>query len=383
LQFLVYGLLQFRGVFKRQKRLKKKAKLKALSFDKQLFFMSLILTAFGVIAVADASSVQSMSSFSDPYYFAKQQIMWSLVGIGGLVFAASVHFLFWKKISYLVFFLSIALLFAVLIPGVGSRVLGARRWIYIGPLGFQPSEFAKLGLAFAFARIMASKDYKKWVPLAVLGAVGSLIMLQPDFGTMLVLIFIGVSQLFVGGYPFFYLVGVGLIGVLSGALLIFFSDYRRERLMTFFQSSSDPLGSSYHIRQILIAFGSGGLFGVGLGQSRQKQLFLPETATDSVFAVIAEEMGFFVAVLIVVFLSYFVIRLYTISMRCEDTFGLLLGVGISSWIGGQMFLNLASMLALTPLTGIPLPFFSYGGSSLTMILFSVGILLNISKYGGK
>lgn len=370
-------------MFERQKRLKKKGGLKVLSFDKQLFFISLILTAFGVIAVADASSVQSMSLFSDPYYFAKQQIMWSLLGIVGLFFAAGVHFLFWKKISYLVFFLSIVLLFAVLIPGVGSRILGARRWIYIGPLGFQPSEFTKLGLAFAFARIMSSKNYKKWVPLAVLGAVGSLIMLQPDFGTMLVLVLVGVSQLFVGGYPFFYLVGVGLFGALSSALLIFFSDYRRERLMTFLSSSADPLGSSYHIRQILIAFGSGGLFGVGLGQSRQKQLFLPEAATDSVFAVIAEEMGFFVAALIVIFLSYFVIRLYKISMRCEDTFGLLLGVGISSWIGGQMFLNLASMLALTPLTGIPLPFFSYGGSSLIMILFSVGILLNISKYGGK
>ncbi len=176
-----------------------------------------------------------------------------------------------------------------------------------------------------------------------------------------------------------YLFDLFVIGAISGLGLILSSSYRKERLITFL-TSSDPLGSSYHIRQVLIALGAGGLFGVGLGSSRQKHLFLPESATDSVFAVLGEEIGFIGAVLIICLLAFFTLRCFKVAARSKNTFSKILASGIAIWIGTQTFLNIASMVALTPLTGIPLPFFSYGGSSLVMLLLSVGILINITRH---
>ena len=219
--------------------------------------------------------------------------------------------------------------------------------------------------------------------LGIIGLVSGLVMLQPDLGTTIVIIAIAVSQLFIAEMPILYLIGTMIAGSGMGAILILTSSYRRARLMTFLESSTDPLGSSYHIRQILIALGSGGLFGLGLGQSRQKHLFLPETATDSVFAVLAEEIGFFGASLIIMLLFVYIFKAIKIAQRAPDKFSMLLAGGISVWIGTQILLNLASMVALVPLTGIPLPFFSYGGSNLMMVLLSTGILLNISKHGRK
>lgn len=205
-------------------------------------------------------------------------------------------------------------------------------------------------------------------------------MLQPDLGTTLVVLAIGMTQLFLTGIPLWILGATILGGGVLGSVLILFSDYRRQRLMTYLQNSTDPLGSSYHIRQILIAIGSGGIFGVGLGQSRQKYLFLPETATDSIFAIVAEEIGFVGSLLFLFLLFLFLFKVFAVVNKAPDKFSKLLAAGISAWLGGQIVLNIASMTALTPLTGIPLPFFSYGGSSLVMILFAVGVLLNISKH---
>jgi len=175
--------------------------------------------------------------------------------------------------------------------------------------------------------------------------------------------------------------GLVLAAGALGSVLIFLSDYRKERLITFLKGTTEPLGSSYHVRQILIALGSGGLLGVGLGQSRQKYLFLPEAATDSVFAIVAEEIGFVGSTILIVIFTVFTYKILKVASRSPDIFSSTLSLGIGAWIGGQVFLNLGSMLAIVPLTGIPLPFFSYGGSSLTMVLFGVGIILNISKYG--
>ncbi|MCX6704956.1 MAG: FtsW/RodA/SpoVE family cell cycle protein, partial [Candidatus Woesebacteria bacterium] len=178
----------------------------------------------------------------------------------------------------------------------------------------------------------------------------------------------------------FYLLGAGVIGLLAGIPLILLSPYRKERFLTFLQMTEDPLGKSYHMRQILLGLGSGGIFGVGLGASRQKYSFLPEASTDSIFAVIAEELGLIGGIAIIVGFVYFVMRGLKIAADAPDTFGKTLAVGITIWIGGQSFLNIASMVALVPLTGIPLPFISYGGSSLVMILAACGILLNISRF---
>ena len=346
--------------------------------DRLTFFLTISLTILGILAVADASAPQALSIFSDAYFFAKQQIIWATLGIIALIVFSQIDYQIYKKLYLYIFFASIILLVAVLVPGVGSKVLGARRWISIGPATLQPSEVAKLSLIIVLSSMIDNN--KKWFHIAgILGLFSGLIMMQPDLGTTIVLVGIGLSQMFVAEINLLYMIALSSASALMGGLLIMISDYRRQRLITYIESSLDPLGNSYHMRQILIALGSGGLLGAGIGQSRQKHLFLPETATDSVFAVLAEELGFLGSLTIILFLAYFVLRLFKISINAKDKFGVVLGTGIATWIGAQMFLNISSMVAITPLTGIPLPFFSYGGSSLVMILAGVGIVLNISK----
>lgn len=344
--------------------------------NRRLFFLALLLTILGLIAVADASAPQALNIFGDKYYFVKQQIGWSIVGIIAMLIASQIPHSFWEKLAVPFFIFSVLLLLIVVLPGVGSKFLGARRWIVVGPITIQPSEVVKLAMSFYIAKL-ASKGrgvIAFFIPMII---VGGLIMLQPDLGTTLVVFGIWFSQVFVSGINLFYLLLALLGGGVVGGLLIFFSDYRKARLLTFIEQSSDPLGKSYHIRQVLLALGSGGLLGVGLGQSRQKFLFLPEAATDSIFAIIAEEIGFIGSIIMIGILFYFVLIGLKVAMSAGTNFAKVLGVGLSAWIAGQTLLNIGSMVALVPLTGVPLPFFSYGGSSLVMILFATGILLNI------
>ena len=251
--------------------------------------------------------------------------------------------------------------------------------MFIGPVSFQPSEFAKLSLMIYLAKV-ASKDKKTLAYFAPIIIVASLILFQPDLGTTIVTVGAGLIQVFVAGVSIFHLAGAGVVSVAGSILLILTSEYRRARLLTFLSQTEDPLGKSYHIRQIILALGAGGLFGVGLGQSRQKYLFLPEAATDSIFAVIAEELGFLGASVVIICFMIFVFRAIRIASLAPDRFSKILASGIAAWIGGQALLNVGSMVAVVPLTGIPLPFLSYGGSSLIMVLAATGILLNISRY---
>ncbi|HEX6977316.1 MAG TPA: putative lipid II flippase FtsW [Patescibacteria group bacterium] len=347
--------------------------------DRGFLILTIVLTIVGLLAVADASAPQAQAFFHDSFFFVKQQLIWALAGFIALFVTANIPYHYWKKIAIYAFGINVILLIAVLIPSVGSRLLGARRWISFGPIVFQPSELVKFTLATYMASLLSSKKriFTYIIPLAV---VASLIMLQPDLGTTIVVIVVGFVQLFIAGVPMLPFLGIGVGGGVVGAILILLSAYRKQRFLEFLKTTADPLGSSYHVRQVLIALGSGGLFGVGLGQSRQKNLFLPESATDSVFAVIAEEIGFVGATLVIALLVFYLYRAVKIAQRAPDEFGTLLASGIIAWIGAQMFLNIGSMVAVIPLTGVPLPFFSYGGSSLTMILGGVGILLNISKY---
>ncbi len=266
-----------------------------------------------------------------------------------------------------------------MIPGVGSRVLGARRWIFLGPISIQPSEIIKFTLALYLAKLGA-KEKGIISYLVPVGLTVILIMLQPDLGTTLIVLSIAIAQIFVSGIGFLKFIGISILGILGSLSFALSSSYRRERLLTFFQQSQDPLGRDYHLRQILLALGSGGLFGVGLGSSRQKFLFLPEAATDSIFAIIAEEIGFIGAGVIIILIIVFILRALRITQKAPDKFSFMLGTGIVVWIASQVVLNIGSMVSLVPLTGVPLPFFSYGGSALSMILASCGILLNISKY---
>lgn len=350
-----------------------------IKYDKHIFVLTLTLTLIGIIAITGASAPVAVRDFSDKFFFAKQQIFAACIGIILLFITSKVKYIFWEKYASIFFLATIVILVLVLIPGLGISALGAQRRIYLGPASFQPSEFLKLTLALYIAKVTAKKK-KISSYLFPIFLSGILIMLQPDLGTTLIVVGIGIVQMFIAGVNFYYYIlflisGSGLVG-----LLVYFSDYRRERLLTFLEQTRDPLGKSYHIRQILIALGSGGLFGVGLGNSRQKYLFLPETATDSIFAVIAEELGFIGSGLIILAFAYFIFRGIKIALSAPDDFSRVLSGGIVAWIGGQAFLNVASMVAIVPLTGIPLPFISYGGSSLIAILIGCGILLNISKY---
>ncbi len=359
----------------------KLAKQKRLP-DKNLFILILILTFLGLIAVADASAPQALNNFGDKFFFLKQQLAWAGGGLIALLVIAIIPYSFWQKLATPFFFACLALLALVLIPQFSLSALGARRWISIGPVNFQPSELVKLAICIYLAKV-AEKSKGVLSYLLPLVAVVGLIMLQPDLGTALVVATIAFSQIFVSGVNLGYFALAGLIGAFATLGLILISPYRKDRLLTFFEMTRDPLGKSYHIRQVLIALGSGGIFGVGLGASRQKYLFLPEAATDSIFAVIAEELGLIGAVILIALFVYFIILGFRIVKNAPDKFSQVLAAGITSWIGGQAFLNIASMVALVPLTGIPLPFFSYGGSSLVMILVACGILLNISTHASS
>lgn len=350
--------------------------------DKSIFYLTLTLLVLGLIAVADASSPQALKVFNDRYYFFKQQFMWAAVGLAGMIISSLINYNVYKKLALLIFGFSIILLIAVLIPGLGSKFLGARRWLFLGPISIQPSEIVKLALAIYLAKLSDSKKgiVSYIIPLVV---VLVLVMGQPDLGTSLVIVTIGFSQMFVSGLSLkqYFLTIIG--GILAGIPVIMLSDYRRSRLMTFLNQSIDPLGRDYHVRQILLALGSGGLLGVGLGQSKQKFLFLPEAATDSIFSIIAEEIGFVGSVLLIGLFVFYIFKLFKIVRTAPDTFSGSLALGITVWISVQMILNIGSNVALVPLTGITLPFFSYGGSSLVVLLYSVGVLLNISKYAKK
>jgi len=372
LQFSGFGWLQYEV-----KKLKLKKQKKEV--DKRLLFLTVALTAVGIVAVADASAPQAINVFGDKFYFAKQQLLWGAVGLLICIVVSKIHYSLWQKLAVPIFAASILLLVAVLIPSVGTEALGARRWIILGTVSIQPSEVVKFALAVYLAKVAARQKaiLSYFLPLVV---VLGLIMLEPDLGTAIIVSLIGMSQIFLSGINIFYFVVAGIVGILGSLILIITSPYRKERLLTFLEQTQDPLGRSYHIRQVLLALGSGGLLGVGLGQSRQKYLFLPEAATDSVFAIIAEEVGFLGAVVLIMLFAFYILLAIKIVKEAPDKFSQILSAGLLAWIGGQTILNLGSMVALVPLTGVPLPFISYGGSALVMALLATGILLNISSH---
>lgn len=351
-------------------------------YDKKLLIVTLVLVFLGVLAIGDASAPQALSLFNDKFFFVKQQAVWAVAGVVVMFVASLIKPSFWEKLATPIFITSLVLLIMVLLPWFGLDALGARRWIVIGSFNFQPSEFVKLATALFFSKLVSQKTFsiKFFIPLVT---IAGLIMLQPDLGTTLIVMSIGMVLIFLSDINIFHFLGSIVLGALASLGLILTSGYRRQRLMTFFENSKDPLGTDYHIRQILLSLGSGGFFGVGLGQGKQKYLYLPEAATDSIFATIAEEVGFLGSLVLIGLFVFFIIRGLKIAMRTTSRFNFLLAAGIVTWIGAQVFLNIGSMVSLVPLTGVPLPFLSYGGSSLVMILLGIGILLSISRYDQK
>ena len=360
----------------------KKNKKKKSSFDWSLFFLVAGLTFFGVLMVYNASVVEAYRVFGDKYYYLKNQALWVLIGFFIMVVVSKVDYRVLKKISGPLFLMNLILLILVLIPGIGSQIKGARRWLNLSFFILQPSELIKLTLSIYLATWLLKKR-SFWQLLVLIAVVSILIVLEPDLGTLVVIISNAFLVYFLSGASILKLLPLTAVSFLSGLFMVFSSAYRKSRFLTFLDPSRDPLGSSYHISQVLIALGAGGIFGLGLGQSRQKYEFLPEATTDSIFAVIAEELGFAGASVIILLFLVILIKGLLITRRTTDKFGRLLAGGITGWIGIQTFINLGAMVSLVPLTGMPLPFISYGGSSLIVALTGIGILLNISKYSTK
>lgn len=346
--------------------------------DRVLLFLIPAVVLFGLVMVTNASAPQALSSFGDRFYFAKQQILWAVLGLSAFFVASRTDHRIWEKLAVPLFVASLVLLLLTLIPEIGVKLLGARRWLSLGPVFFQPSEVAKLTLVLFLAKELSREEKRLLFLLGAIAAVALLVIAEPDFGTAVVLTSSAFLTLFAAGFPLIWFLAAGAAALVLGMVGILIAPYRRERLLSFL-TGKDPLGSSYHIRQVLLALGSGGLFGVGLGQSRQKYLFLPEATTDSIFAIIAEELGFFGTTVFVVFFVFLILRMLKIASQAPDSFSSLVATGVASWIGVQTLLNLSSMTALAPLTGVPLPLISYGGSSLFVTLLSVGIVVNISK----
>lgn len=351
-----------------------------------------IILLFGLIMLSSASSVISFQNFDDPYYYLKHQILYGVV-IGLLVFFAvsRIDYRYWRSIAFPMMVGSVILLLLVFIPGIGTELLGAKRWIHIGGIFFQPSEVVKLTFLFYLAAWLETRAHQvKEVTsglasfLVMLGfLVGIIAIAQKDLGTTIVLTVISLSVYFVAGAPWKHLAIIGGIGAGMLALLIKMFPFRADRLTAFLNPELDPQGIGYHVNQALLAIGSGGFGGLGLGHSRQKFNYLPEAATDSIFAVIAEELGFILCVLLIVMFLALVLEGLRIARNSPDAFGKYVAVGITAWIGFQAFINISAMLSLVPLTGIPLPFISYGSSSLIMMLAASGILAAVSKQAAR
>jgi cell division protein FtsW len=349
-----------------------------LGIDYWPIFCVLGLLIFGIVMVYDASSAQALQSFNDKYFFLKEQIKWVVLGIGVAIGAYFFDYHRLKTLALPALVISIILLVAVFIPGLGVRAYGAHRWINLGFTVLQPSELAKLSLIIYLSTWLTVKERGRLPAFMLLiSLLVGLIILEPDMGTAIVLLTSSLSIYFVAGGEVLGLIALVPVILLGGIGLAIKSPYRLRRITTFFDPESDPLGASYHIRQAIIAIGSGGVFGLGLGNSRQKYSYLPESMTDSIFAIISEELGLIGATVLLGFFVFFFYRSFKAILAVEDKFGKILGCGILFWLCSQTIVNIASMNALIPLTGVPLPLISYGGSALVTEMLGIGILFNI------
>lgn len=349
-------------------------------FDIILLLTVIALSLFGLLMVYNASSFIAFRDFADKYHYIKDQSLWLTLGLISLFFFSFFDYHKFHNLSIVLLCTAIVMLVLVLIPGIGISALGARRWINAGAFVIQPAEFVKLSLAIYLAAWFSQKEKERLSAfLLLMGVIMGLVMLEPDMGTASIIIAEAMVVYFLSGGKvahFFYIFPAILA---SGFLLIKLAPYRAERLAAFFNLNDTIHASSYHVKQILIALGAGGLTGVGLGNSLQKYAYLPENTTDSIFAIIAEEVGFLGSVLLIFLFIVMTWRGFVIASKAKDLFGRLLAGGIISFLSVQAIMNLAAQTALIPLTGVPLPFISYGGSALIVDMTAIGILLNISR----
>ncbi|TXH07640.1 MAG: putative lipid II flippase FtsW [Candidatus Moraniibacteriota bacterium] len=356
--------------------------------DRVLKLVLFLLLGIGLTMIASAGVSYGNVRFDDPYYFFKEQLIGLGVGTILLLICERIPYTLWQKFVIPIFLTAIGLLILVFIPGFGTTVYGAARWVDFGLVSFQPSEVMKLSIILYLAAWLSrrgerhAKDfYEGFLPfLMILMVVGFLIIKQPDTGTLGLIFCVALAIFFVSGASLMHLFGLVLGALAFLALLIKIAPYRMQRFLVFLNPEHDPLGAGYQMTQALLAIGSGGLFGVGLGHSRQKFNYLPEPVTDSIFAVLSEETGLLGVTIVLSLFVLFLWRGMRIARGAPDLFGKLLATGITAWVVCQAFINISAISGLIPLTGITLPFISFGGTSLAILMASVGILLNVSRH---
>lgn len=355
--------------------------------DVLIFAVTLALLGIGVVMVFSASSVRALTVYKDAYYFLKLQLAWTLIGICTMLVTMRIDYRIWYRFAGLILIGVLALLALVLVPGIGKEMGGSRRWIDLGPAHVQPSELSKIAMIFFLSRFFAERrdSLKSFFlglmpPLMLITVIFGLIMLEPDLGTATTAVGTGLVLVFVAGARLSHLIGLATLGLPAFIAVMMLEPYRRRRFLAFLHPWDDPLGSGFHIIQSLLALGSGGLFGLGLGRSRQKFLYLPAQHTDFIFAIIGEELGL-IGALAVVFLFFLLAwRGFRVALAAPDAFGSYLAVGITTMIILQAVINIGVVTGTFPITGITLPLISFGGSSLVMTMGALGILLNVSKF---
>lgn len=357
--------------------------------DWQLFLITLLLLSFGTVMVFDASYPHAIEYHQDAMYWVKKQLLWAVIGMGGLFAAAKIPYWKWQK--WAVPGLIVAILMLVAVKFIGHSALGGQRWIGFGPIRIQPSEVAKLALVLFLAKMIADKPNitrNGWGVVGLLAASGISILLverQPDMGTAMTMLFSCLLVLFAGGCKKRWIAGILAVAVVAGLGVVLYerqkNDFRWRRLTTFVNPDADPLKSGFQITHSTIALGTGGATGLGFGESREKRMGnLPAQRTDFIYAIVGEEFGMIGTCGVLLAFLWLGGRGYHVAQRTKDPFGALLATGITSIVTVQAMLNMAVVTASVPTTGIPLPFISYGGSSLLPTLFGVGILLNISQH---
>lgn len=349
-----------------------------------MIVMAVGLSLFGLAMIYNVSAITALTDFGDRFYYVRGQFQWLILALISLI---SFSILDYRKLYVLavpILFGSIVLLFAVFIPGIGIHAYGASRWLNLGFMTLQPTEFAKLALIIYLSAWFSTKEKRRLLSFIILMILMiSPIILQPDLGSAVVVVILSLAMYFLSGAPLWQFgamvpVIMGIVGVLAIS-----APYRLERVKTFLNPNLDPQGTSYHLQQILIALGTGGWLGVGLGKSRQKFSYLPEVTTDSIFAVISEEIGLVGATLLIAAFLVLLLQGINIAYHAPDKFGVLLAGGLVVALAFQILLNLGAMVSLVPLTGIPLPFVSYGGSNLIISCTMVGILTSIARHTRK
>lgn len=345
-----------------------------------------LLLVVGLGSILSASSVLGLRETGDSLFYFKRQIMWLGLGLVGMTAAAVIPLRWWRRLAFPLFLMTVVLLVAVLMVGVRSN--GATRWLQVGPITIQPSEIAKLTTVLFLATLVSRRESAMnrlrdffWPVAGSVGVIVGLVIVQPDLGTTMLVGAAALAVLAASAAPFPYVVGSALLGASAALGAAALSPYRWARVTAFLDLQSDPLGSSYQAVQSLVALGTGGLWGVGLGASRARWSFLPNAHTDFVFSILGEETGLAGSLVVIILFTLFTVVGTYIAFRCSDRFGRLLAIGVTTWLAAQAIVNIGGVAGVLPITGVPLPFVSFGGTALVMAMVGVGVLISVVQHG--